>query len=58
MQFDDPAMPYASRPDLSIDLPFARYDHLARVDEWIAELAWRLWMKVKVGLKYLLTYQM
>ena len=38
MQFDDPAMPYASRPDLSIDLPFARYDHLARVDEWrIAE---------------------
>ena len=31
-------MPYASRPDLSIDLPFARYDHLARVDEWrIAE---------------------
>ena len=39
-RFDDPAMPYASRPNLSVELPFARYDHLARVDEWrIAESA-------------------
>ena len=33
--FDDPATAYASLPDPSVRLPFARYDHLSRVDEWL-----------------------
>ena len=32
--FDDPEMPYASRPDPQLGAAFPRYDHLARVDEW------------------------
>lgn len=33
--FDNPATAYASLPDPSVRLPFARYDHLSRVDEWL-----------------------
>ncbi|MEK9553903.1 MAG: PD-(D/E)XK nuclease family protein, partial [Alphaproteobacteria bacterium] len=33
-RFDDPAMPYASRPDPQLGAAFPLYDHLARVDEW------------------------
>ncbi|MGB2000700.1 MAG: double-strand break repair helicase AddA [Candidatus Puniceispirillaceae bacterium] len=33
-RFDDPAMPYSSRPDPQLGAAFPRYDHLARVDEW------------------------
>ena len=33
--FDDPDMAYASLPDPSTRLPYARYDHLARVEEWL-----------------------
>ena len=33
-RFDDPAMPYASRPNPQDGAAFPLYDHLARVDEW------------------------
>ena len=33
--FDNPATAYVSLPDPSVRLPFARYDHLSRVDEWL-----------------------
>ena len=33
--FDDPEKTYASLPDPAARLPYGRYDHLARIDEWL-----------------------
>ena len=33
-RFDNPAMPYASRPNPQVGAAYPQYDHLARVDEW------------------------
>jgi ATP-dependent helicase/nuclease subunit B len=34
--FDDPSMPYRSRPRPDHQPRFSDYDHLARVKEWLA----------------------